>query len=52
MLTCQFLVAIIGVTIGFNKTMIVDGVDVPVNKSAVNAQVAYASSLPHPRHSS
>lgn len=56
MLICQFLVGIIGVTVGFNKTVetIVDGVttSVPTNIAAVNAQIAYASSLPHPRLSS
>ncbi|KAJ5516638.1 hypothetical protein N7527_008198 [Penicillium freii] len=41
MLICQFLVAIIGVTIGFNKTHISDsGSTIANNISAVNAQVA------------
>ncbi|KAJ5181920.1 hypothetical protein N7449_012067 [Penicillium cf. viridicatum] len=41
MLICQFLVAIIGVTIGFNKTHITDsGSTIANNISAVNAQVA------------
>ncbi|CRL22909.1 Sugar/inositol transporter [Penicillium camemberti] len=41
MLICQFLVAIIGVTIGFNKTHVSDsGSTIANNISAVNAQVA------------
>ncbi|KAJ9488866.1 hypothetical protein VN97_g4405 [Penicillium thymicola] len=41
MLICQFLVAIIGVTIGFNKTHTSDsGSTIANNISAVNAQVA------------
>jgi sugar porter (SP) family MFS transporter len=41
MTVCEFIVAIIGVTIGFNKTHIVDGNTVADNLSAVNAQVAF-----------
>merc|ERR1712063_248674 len=41
MLICQFLVAIIGVTVGFNKTYLVDGETRAVNISAVNAQIAF-----------
>ncbi|KAL8290637.1 hypothetical protein RQP46_002895 [Phenoliferia psychrophenolica] len=45
MLVCQFLVGIIGVTIGFNKThdVIVDGItkSIPNNIAAVNAQIAF-----------
>lgn len=41
MLICQFLVAIIGVTVGFNKTVEVGGVQVAQNIAAVNAQVAF-----------
>jgi sugar porter (SP) family MFS transporter len=42
MLICQFLVAIIGVTVGFNKTFINDaGETRAVNISAVNAQIAF-----------
>ena len=44
MLICQFLVAIIGVTIGFNKTHTIPGdTSDPIanNLSAVNAQVAF-----------
>ncbi|KAF4769690.1 hypothetical protein N7455_006569 [Penicillium solitum] len=41
MLICQFIVAILGVTIGFNKTHISDsGSTIANNISAVNAQVA------------
>ncbi|CAI7635546.1 hypothetical protein PCG10_000343 [Penicillium crustosum] len=41
MLICQFIVAIIGVTIGFNKTHMTDsGSTIADNISAVNAQVA------------
>ncbi|KAH9207974.1 putative glucose transporter rco-3 [Leptodontidium sp. 2 PMI_412] len=42
MLICQFLVAIIGVTVGFNKTTPnADGVSIANNISAVNAQIAF-----------
>lgn len=42
MLICQFLVAIIGVTVGFNKlTTDAAGETVAVNIAAVNAQVAF-----------
>lgn len=45
MLICQFLVAIIGVTVGFNKTTNVGTVADPVlvanNVAAVNAQIAF-----------
>lgn len=42
MLVCQFLVAIIGVTVGFNKTVPgPNGDPVATNISAVNAQVAF-----------
>ncbi|GAA5867488.1 hypothetical protein JCM8547_007522 [Rhodosporidiobolus lusitaniae] len=43
MLICQFLVAIIGVTAGFNKTHIdaATGLAVANNISAVNAQIAF-----------
>jgi sugar porter (SP) family MFS transporter len=43
MLICQFLVAIIGVTVGFNKTHLdVDGKTTLANNvSAVNAQIAF-----------
>ena len=42
MLICQFLVAIIGVTVGFNKTTTnAAGVSVANNISAVNAQIAF-----------
>jgi sugar porter (SP) family MFS transporter len=42
MLICQFLVAIIGVTVGFNKLVInAAGESVAQNISAVNAQVAF-----------
>lgn len=42
MLICQFLVAIIGVTVGFNKTSInAAGETVANNIGAVNAQVAF-----------
>ncbi|KAF7560827.1 hypothetical protein G7046_g3330 [Stylonectria norvegica] len=45
MLICQFLVAIIGVTVGFNKTHTVPGSDPAEtranNISAVNAQIAF-----------
>jgi sugar porter (SP) family MFS transporter len=43
MLICQFLVAIIGVTIGFNKTHSIDaeGTQIANNIGAVNAQIAF-----------
>jgi sugar porter (SP) family MFS transporter len=42
MLICQFLVAIIGVTVGFNKTHLNDAGDpIANNISAVNAQIAF-----------
>nr|OQO15495.1 hypothetical protein B0A51_18471 [Rachicladosporium sp. CCFEE 5018] len=42
MLICQFLVAIIGVTVGFNKTFVNAAGDTrAINLSAVNAQVAF-----------
>ncbi|TNY17745.1 putative glucose transporter rco-3 [Rhodotorula diobovata] len=42
MMICQFLVAIIGVTVGFNKTVVNEaGETVARNISAVNAQVAF-----------
>ena len=42
MLICQFLVAIIGVTIGFNKTHVdATGTTVADNIPAVNAQIAF-----------
>jgi len=42
MLICQFLVAIIGVTVGFNKTHTTsDGTVLANNVAAVNAQIAF-----------
>ncbi|KAJ9643002.1 hypothetical protein H2201_006397 [Coniosporium apollinis] len=42
MLICQFLVAIIGVTVGFNKTYVTAaGVTLARNIPAVNAQIAF-----------
>ena len=42
MLICQFLVAIIGVTVGFNKsTTLADGTTRADNLAAVNAQIAF-----------
>merc|ERR1712225_48435 len=42
MMICQFLVTIIGVTVGFNKTVVNEaGETVARNISAVNAQVAF-----------
>lgn len=45
MLICQFLVAIVGVTVGFNKTHDVAGsnpvVTLANNIPAVNAQIAF-----------
>ena len=42
MLICQFLCAIIGVTVGFNKTHL-NALDMPIadNIPAVNAQIAF-----------
>jgi MFS family permease len=42
MLICQFLVAIIGVTVGFNHThLLADGTTAANNPGAVNAQIAF-----------
>lgn len=41
MSVCLFIVAIVGVTVGFNKTHLVNGDSVADNISAVNAQVAF-----------
>jgi len=41
MCICQFVVAIIGVTVGFNKTHSVNGTDFANNIPAVNAQIAF-----------
>ncbi|GAA5991939.1 hypothetical protein JCM10908_002278 [Rhodotorula pacifica] len=42
MLICQFIVAIVGVTVGFNKTHVdAAGATIANNVSAVNAQVAF-----------
>ena len=41
MLICQFLVAIVGVTIGFNHTHTAAGKSIANNISAVNAQIAF-----------
>jgi hypothetical protein len=41
MLICQFVVAAIGVTVGFNKTHISDGTSIADNIPAVNAQIAF-----------
>lgn len=41
MTVCLFIVAIVGVTVGFNKTHLVNGESVADNISAVNAQVAF-----------
>lgn len=42
MLVCQFLVAIIGVTVGFNNaTTLADGTILANNVPAVNAQIAF-----------
>ncbi|ORX57036.1 general substrate transporter [Hesseltinella vesiculosa] len=41
MTVCEFIVAIIGVTIGFNKTHLVDGSPIADNIPAVNAQIAF-----------
>jgi len=41
MLVCQFIVAIIGDTVGFNHTHMVNGKSVADNVPAVNAQIAF-----------
>merc|ERR1711977_642150 len=42
MLICQFIIAIVGITVGFNKTVVNEaGETVARNISAVNAQVAF-----------
>ncbi|KAF9232435.1 putative glucose transporter rco-3 [Melanogaster broomeanus] len=41
MLVCQFLVAIIGVTVGFNKTHVEGTATIANNIPAVNAQIAF-----------
>ncbi|KAG2177389.1 hypothetical protein INT44_007900 [Umbelopsis vinacea] len=42
MTICEFIVAIIGVTVGFDKTTTdASGASVPINISAVNAQIAF-----------
>jgi len=43
MLICQFIVAIIGVTVGFNKSHVVDATSTTIadNIPAVNAQIAF-----------
>lgn len=41
MLICQFIVAIVGVTVGFNKTVEVNGAPRAINIPAVNAQIAF-----------
>ncbi|KAH8081980.1 general substrate transporter [Cristinia sonorae] len=42
MLTCQFIVAIVGVTVGFNKTHLdASGASIANNIGAVNAQIAF-----------
>ena len=42
MLICQFIVAIVGITVGFNKTHLdAAGATIANNVSAVNAQVAF-----------
>lgn len=42
MLICQFIVAVIGVTVGFDKTHVnAAGVDIANNIPAVNAQIAF-----------
>jgi len=41
MLVCQFIVAIVGDTVGFNHTHTVNGSSVADNVSAVNAQIAF-----------
>jgi hypothetical protein len=41
MMICQFIVAIIGVTVGFNKITVINGVERANNIPAVNAQIAF-----------
>lgn len=41
MLVCEFIVAIVGVTVGFNQTHVVNGVTIANNIPAVNAQIAF-----------
>ncbi|KAF9367895.1 hypothetical protein BGX21_006991, partial [Mortierella sp. AD011] len=41
MTVCEFIVAIVGVTVGFNHTQVVDGITVADNIPAVNAQIAF-----------
>ncbi|KAF9289850.1 hypothetical protein BGZ74_000654 [Mortierella antarctica] len=41
MAVCEFIVAAIGVTVGFNHTNVVDGVTIANNIPAVNAQIAF-----------
>ncbi|CAO3569006.1 unnamed protein product [Mortierella alpina] len=41
MTVCEFIVAIIGVTVGFNHTSVIDGVTIANNIPAVNAQIAF-----------
>ncbi|KAF9423328.1 hypothetical protein BGZ76_003667 [Entomortierella beljakovae] len=41
MTVCEFIVAIVGVTVGFNKTHLENGVAMADNISAVNAQIAF-----------
>ncbi|PSR92312.1 general substrate transporter [Coniella lustricola] len=41
MTVCLFVVAAVGVTVGFNKTHLVNGTTVANNLAAVNAQVAF-----------
>jgi sugar porter (SP) family MFS transporter len=42
MTVCEFIVAIVGVTVGFDKTYINEaGASVPVNINAVNVQIAF-----------
>jgi hypothetical protein len=41
MLVCQFIVAIVGDTVGFNHTHTVNGNPVADNVAAVNAQIAF-----------
>ncbi|KAF9287297.1 hypothetical protein BGZ68_002009 [Mortierella alpina] len=41
MTVCEFIVAIIGVTVGFNHTSVINGVTIANNIPAVNAQIAF-----------
>ncbi|KAK4705871.1 MFS transporter, SP family, sugar:H+ symporter, partial [Phenoliferia sp. Uapishka_3] len=41
MLVCQFIVGIVGVTVGFNKVHLENGADIANNIPAVNAQIAF-----------